>query len=105
MNHQSSPSFIWSVVDLLRGDFKQSGYGKVILPFTGLQRLDCFFALTRTKVLAEYAAKHKAGLNPDLFLLRAPDPPKPLSLPSATTSTSSWMVVTALPFLRPPNDD
>lgn len=27
-------SFIWSVADLLRGDYKQSEYGKVILPFT-----------------------------------------------------------------------
>jgi type I restriction enzyme M protein len=25
-------SFIWSVADLLRGDYKQSEYGKVILP-------------------------------------------------------------------------
>jgi hypothetical protein len=28
--------FIWSVADLLRGDYKQSEYGKVILPFTVL---------------------------------------------------------------------
>jgi type I restriction enzyme M protein len=34
-------AFIWSVADLLRGDFKQSEYGKVILPFTVLRRLDC----------------------------------------------------------------
>jgi type I restriction-modification system DNA methylase subunit len=27
-------SFIWSVADLLRGDYKQADYGKVILPFT-----------------------------------------------------------------------
>ncbi|MGR9106930.1 MAG: type I restriction-modification system subunit M N-terminal domain-containing protein, partial [Gammaproteobacteria bacterium] len=32
--------FIWSVADLLRGDYKQSDYGKVILPFTVLRRLD-----------------------------------------------------------------
>ncbi len=32
-------SFIWSVADLLRGDYKQSEYGKVILPFTVLRRL------------------------------------------------------------------
>ena len=31
----------WSVADLLRGDYKQSEYGKVILPFTVLRRLDC----------------------------------------------------------------
>ena len=32
-------SFIWSVADLLRGDYKQSEYGRVILPFTVLRRL------------------------------------------------------------------
>jgi type I restriction enzyme M protein len=41
MNQQSLSSFIWSVADLLRGDYKQSEYGKVILPFTVLRRLDC----------------------------------------------------------------
>ncbi|MEI2735389.1 MAG: type I restriction-modification system subunit M N-terminal domain-containing protein [Rhodoblastus sp.] len=41
MNHQTLSSFIWSVADLLRGDYKQSDYGKVILPFTVLRRLDC----------------------------------------------------------------
>lgn len=71
MNHQNLSSFIWSVADLLRGDYKQSDYGKVILPFTVLRRLDCVLELTKTKVLAEFAAKKKAGLNPDPFLLRA----------------------------------
>ena len=33
-------SSIFSVADVLRGDYKQSEYGKVILPFTGLRRLD-----------------------------------------------------------------
>lgn len=58
------------MADLLRGDFKQSDYGKVILPFTVLRRLDCVLEPTKAKVLAEYAAKTKAGLNPDPFLLR-----------------------------------
>ncbi|MEA5472970.1 type I restriction-modification system subunit M N-terminal domain-containing protein [Synechococcus sp. CCY9201] len=38
---QNLSAFIWSVADLLRGDYKQSDYGKVILPFTVLRRLDC----------------------------------------------------------------
>lgn len=59
------------MADLLRGDYKQSDYGKVILPFTVLRRLDCVLEPTKAKVLAEYAAKKKAGLNPDPFLLRA----------------------------------
>jgi type I restriction enzyme M protein len=33
-------AFIWSVADLLRGDYKQSEYGKVILPLTVIRRLD-----------------------------------------------------------------
>jgi type I restriction enzyme M protein len=70
MNHQALSSFIWSVADLLRGDYKQSEYGKVILPFTVLRRLDCVLEATKPAVLAEFAAKSQAGLNPDPFLLR-----------------------------------
>lgn len=70
MNHQALSSFIWSVADLLRGDYKQSEYGRVILPFTILRRLDCVLAATKPAVLAEFDAKTKAGLNPDPFLLR-----------------------------------
>ncbi|UPT97678.1 type I restriction-modification system subunit M [Bradyrhizobium barranii subsp. apii] len=71
MNYQNLSSFIWSVADLLRGDYKQSDYGKVILPFTVLRRLDCVLEPTKAKVLAELAAKKKAALNPDPFLRRA----------------------------------
>ena len=49
--HQELAGFIWSVADLLRGDYKQSEYGKVILPFTVLRRLDCVMAPTREAVL------------------------------------------------------
>jgi type I restriction-modification system DNA methylase subunit len=63
MNHQALSSFIWSVADLLRGDYKQSDYGKVILPFTVLRRLDCVLEATKPKVLAEFAAKTKQKLN------------------------------------------
>jgi len=47
-------AFIWSVADLLRGDYKQSEYGKVILPLTVLRRLDCVLASTKASVLARY---------------------------------------------------
>ncbi|HMU63652.1 MAG: class I SAM-dependent DNA methyltransferase [Nitrosomonas sp.] len=70
MNQQALSSFIWSVADLLRGDYKQSEYGKVILPFTVLRRLDCVLESTKEAVLAEYADKQKAGINPEPFLLR-----------------------------------
>ncbi|THJ47341.1 SAM-dependent DNA methyltransferase [Burkholderia sp. LS-044] len=70
MNHQALSSFIWSVADLLRGDYKQSEYGRVILPFTVLRRLDCVLESTKPAVLAEFEAKTKLGLNPEPFLLR-----------------------------------
>ncbi len=70
MNHQALSSFIWSVADLLRGDYKQSEYGRVILPFTVLRRLDCVLESTKSAVLAEFEAKSKKGLNPEPFLLR-----------------------------------
>ena len=63
-------SFIWSVADLLRGDYKQSEYGKVILPFTVLRRLDCVLEATKPAVLAEFDKQTKAGRNPDPFLVR-----------------------------------
>jgi type I restriction enzyme M protein len=70
MNHQALSAFIWSVADLLRGDYKQSEYGRVILPFTVLRRLDCVLAASKPAVLAEYELRTKAGLNPEPFLLR-----------------------------------
>ena len=66
----SLSSLIWSVANLLRGDYKPSEYGKVILPFTVLRRLDCVLAPTKSAVLAEVEAKQKAGLNPEPFLLK-----------------------------------
>ncbi|WP_329584618.1 type I restriction-modification system subunit M [Kitasatospora sp. NBC_01250] len=44
---------IWKVADLLRGDYKQADYGKVILPFTVLRRLECVLEPTREAVLKE----------------------------------------------------
>ena len=70
MNQQALSSFIWSVADLLRGDYKQSDYGKVILPLTVLRRLDCILAPTKDAVLAELAAKTAMGMNPAPFLAK-----------------------------------
>jgi type I restriction enzyme M protein len=47
-------AFIWSVADLLRGDYKQSEYGKVILPLTVVRRLDCVLEPTKQAVLAKH---------------------------------------------------
>ena len=52
-------NFIWSIADLLRGNYKQAEYGKVILPLTVLRRLDLVLEPTKKKVLEAYA-KHKS---------------------------------------------
>lgn len=52
-NFFQTAAFIWSVADLLRGDFKQSQYGRVILPFTLLRRLECVLAPSKDAVVAE----------------------------------------------------
>ena len=57
-NFSDKVSFIWSVADLLRGDYKQSEYGKVILPFTVLRRLDQVLEDTRPQV-RETVEKYK----------------------------------------------
>ncbi len=63
-------SFIWSVADLLRGSYRQSDYGKVILPFTVLRRLDCILESTKDKVLEEFKKRTAEGVDPAPFLTR-----------------------------------
>jgi len=72
-NFQEKVSFIWSVADLLRGDFKQSEYGKVILPLTVLRRLDCVLEPTKDTVLAKAKAlpKNADEKMRDLMLCKA----------------------------------
>jgi type I restriction enzyme M protein len=70
MNQQDLSALIWSVADLLRGDYRQSEYGRVILPFTVLRRLDCVLAPTKAAVLAEKKAKEAQDINPEPYLLR-----------------------------------
>jgi len=68
-NFKDKANLIWSVADLLRGDYKQSDYGKVILPMTVLRRLDCVLAPNKQKVL-DYLPKVKklADRSKDLTL-------------------------------------
>ena len=73
-NFSQTAAYIWSLADLLRGDFKQSQYGRVILPFTILRRLECVLEKTKPQVLAQ-AEKLKAmpqlqSAARELFLLR-----------------------------------
>jgi type I restriction enzyme M protein len=70
MNSSELSSFIWSVADLLRGDYKRADYGKVILPFTLLRRLECVLEPTKAKVLKEYE-KRKGEAALEVRLTRA----------------------------------
>jgi type I restriction enzyme M protein len=93
-NHSQTAAFLWSIADLLRGDFKQSQYGRIILPFTLLRRMECVLEATKKKVLAE-AKAHQA--KPDAvrekLLLRAADQQfyngSPLSLDSLSDSQTA----------------
>ncbi|MCA1338289.1 type I restriction-modification system subunit M [Pseudooceanicola marinus] len=71
MSQSDLSNLIWSVADLLRGDYRQSEYGRVILAFTALRRLDCVLAPTKDAVLREQEEKGKMGLNPEPFMRRA----------------------------------
>ncbi|RME02489.1 MAG: SAM-dependent DNA methyltransferase, partial [Bacteroidetes bacterium] len=68
MPHQALAAKIWSVADTLRGDFKQSEFGRVILPFAVLRRLECVLEPTRDEVLAQYEAIKDDNLDLDLIL-------------------------------------
>ena len=69
--HTELANHAWSVADLLRGDYKQSDYGKVILPFTVLRRLECVLEPTREKVIETVARFAGQDIDPDRFLRKA----------------------------------
>ncbi|MFF2774569.1 N-6 DNA methylase [Streptomyces sp. NPDC058052] len=69
--HTELANHAWSVADLLRGDYKQSDYGKVILPFTVLRRLECVLEPTRDKVVETVAKFEGQDIDTDRFLRRA----------------------------------
>jgi type I restriction enzyme M protein len=64
-------AFIWAVADLLRGDYKQSEYGRVILPLTVLRRLDCVLEPTKRAVLAEFERWKDRVKDPEPILREA----------------------------------
>lgn len=76
MSHSTNnlASYSWSLADLLRGDFRQSQYGRIILPFTLLRRLECVLKASKPEVLAEVERIEKMGLPEEAkekLLLRA----------------------------------
>lgn len=68
VNQQNLADFIWNVADVLRGDFKQSEFGRIILPFTVLRRLECVLEPTREAVRTQYQALKASGVDLDLLL-------------------------------------
>ena len=78
MTEKTTPNnlaaYCWSIADLLRGDFRQSQYGRIILPFTLLRRLESVLAQSKEQVLAEYDRIQPLNLPEEAqekFLLRA----------------------------------
>lgn len=61
-------SFIWGVADKLRGAYKRAQYGKVILPFVVLRRLDCVLEATKAAVLEEAAKTDTDNVARDFLL-------------------------------------
>ncbi|MEH6814020.1 MAG: type I restriction-modification system subunit M N-terminal domain-containing protein [Motiliproteus sp.] len=76
-NFSQTAAFIWSIADLLRGDFKQSQYGRVILPFALLRRLECVLEPSKAAVLEQHAkVKGMPGITEESLekmVLRATD--------------------------------
>lgn len=66
MSQQNLAPFIWNIADLLLGAFKPSEYGRIILPFTVLRRLECVLEPTRRQVQEQYAALQGTQLDLDL---------------------------------------
>jgi len=64
----SLADFIWKNAEDLWGDFKHTDFGKVILPFTLLRRLECVLEPTRSEVRTAYLMHKESGLDVDLIL-------------------------------------
>ena len=65
---------IWSVADLLRGDYQADEYSRVILPLAVLRRLDCMLRPTKDSVLATARDLEDKVENIDPTRLRAGQP-------------------------------
>lgn len=61
-------AFIWKNAEDLWGDFKHTDFGKIILPFTLLRRLECVLEPTRDAVRQAHEKFKDKGLDIDLIL-------------------------------------
>ncbi|HIF9375713.1 TPA: type I restriction-modification system subunit M [Photobacterium damselae] len=96
-NFSQTAAFIWSVADLLRGDFRQSQYGRVILPFTLLRRLECVLEESKETIVTQAEKIKKMNLPEEAqekLLLRSttsPSHPKGLSFFNTSSLTLEKM--------------
>ncbi|TCK96976.1 class I SAM-dependent DNA methyltransferase [Paraburkholderia sp. BL9I2N2] len=68
MNQQNLAADIWNIADTLRGPFRQSEFGRVILPFAVLRRLECVLEPTKKDVLAQHETVKSSSIDLDLLL-------------------------------------
>lgn len=61
-------AFIWKNAEDLWGDFKHTDFGKIILPFTLLRRLECVLEPTREAVNTAHAQFKDKGIDLGLVL-------------------------------------
>ena len=67
----SQADFIWKNAEDLWGDFKHTDFGKVILPFTLLRRLECALEPTRQDVRDAFNTYKDSEIELDLFYLNS----------------------------------
>ena len=92
-NTNNLAAYIWSLADLLRGDFKQSQYGRIILPFTLLRRLEGVLEDSKESVLAQVEKVQQMNLPEEAqekLLLRA----------TGGLSPRSWQQAYSAPWPR-----
>lgn len=69
MNTNTSlADFIWKNADDIWGNFKHTDFGKIILPFTLLRRLECVLEPTREQVRETIGAMKDRGIDLDVIL-------------------------------------
>ncbi|MET8184959.1 class I SAM-dependent DNA methyltransferase [Streptomyces sp. NPDC005246] len=85
--NQERADFIWSVADLLRGDYKRSEYAKVILPLTVLRRFDCVMEEKDTRQAVRDRDASYTGDRKDAVLLATS------GLPFYNTSKQSFKTI------------
>lgn len=69
MNTNTSlADFIWKNADDIWGNFKHTDFGKIILPFTLLRRLECVLEPTRGEVRETIGAMKDRGIDLDVIL-------------------------------------